>query len=61
MQVLIDECIAFVTAKFVVQTLKEEQDQAIPTFVGGSDVSISLPTGYEKSLCFVMLPFVYDR
>ena len=57
----IDECIAFAAAKFGCSTLKKEQDQAIRAFVEGSDVFISLPTGYGKSLCFAMLPFVYDR
>ena len=52
-----DKCIAFAAAKFGIST--EEQDQAICTFVEGSDVFTSLPTGYRKSLCFVKLPFVY--
>ena len=41
-------------------TLKNEQIRAIEAFVGGKDVFISLPTGYGKSLCFALLPRVFD-
>ena len=40
--------------------LKEEQELAILSFVGGNDVFISLPTGYGKSLCYAVLPKVFD-
>ena len=33
--------------------LKLEQEQAIASFVS---VFVALPTGYGKSLCFVLLP-----
>ena len=41
-------------------TVKEEQGQAITAFVSGKDVFVALPTGYEKSLCYALLPFVFD-
>ena len=41
--------------------LRKEREQAIGAFVEGNDVFLSLPTGYGKSLCFAMLPCVYDR
>ena len=34
--------------------LKLEQDQAIAYFVSDNDVFVALPTGYGKSLCFVV-------
>ncbi len=40
--------------------LKKEQEEAIQGFISGSDVFVSLPTGYGKSLCFALLPIVFD-
>ena len=40
-------------------TLKPEQKQALLKFVG-QDVSISLPTGFGKSLCYILLPRIFD-
>ena len=33
---------------------------AIKSFVEGNDVLVILPTGYGKSLCFALLPLVFD-
>ena len=41
-------------------SLKNEQTTAIEAFIGGKDVFVSLPTGYGKSLCFALLPRVFD-
>ena len=38
-------------------SLKVEQIAALCAFVGGRDVFVSLPTGYGKSLCYMLLPF----
>ena len=40
--------------------LKPEQEEAVASFVRGADVFVSLPTGYGKSLCFGLLPRVFD-
>ena len=40
--------------------LREEQELAILSFVSGNDVFVSLPTGYGKSLCYAVLPRVFD-
>ena len=42
------------------QSLKPIQRHVISSFVGGSDVFVSLPTGFGKSYCFVLLPLVFD-
>ncbi len=41
-------------------SLKAEQELAITSFIRGNDVFVSLPTGYSKSLCFALLPSVFD-
>ncbi len=41
-------------------SLKAEQELAITSFIRGNDVFVSLPTGYSKSLCFALLPLVFD-
>ena len=43
------------------ERLKEEQLLAIEKFVTGSDVFVSLPTGFGKSLIYGLLPAVFDR
>ena len=43
------------------ERLKEEQLLAIEKFVSGSDVFVSLPTGFGKSLIYGLLPAVFDR
>lgn len=40
--------------------LKDEQKKVLQAFVGGRDVFVSLPTGYGKSLCYALLPAVFD-
>ena len=36
--------------------LKDKQYQAVSEFVSSKDVSVSLPTGGGKSLCYAVLP-----
>ena len=38
----------------------DEQRKAVIHFVSGEDVFVSLPTGAGKSLCYGLLPFVFD-
>ena len=39
-------------------TLKIKQLEAIMAFISGSNVSVTLPTGYDKSLIFGLLPWI---
>ena len=34
--------------------------EAVKAFVGGSDILVSMPTGYGKSVIYAVLPFVFD-
>ena len=40
--------------------LKEEQQEAVKVIYDGKDVFVLLPTGFGKSLCYQVLPFVMD-
>ena len=42
------------------QSLKPLQRHVISSFVTGNYVFVSLPTGFGKSYCFVLLPLVFD-
>ena len=41
-------------------SLKQEQKDAIKEFVKGHDVFVCLPTGFGKSLCYIILPMLYS-
>ena len=40
--------------------LREEQTKVLCPFVEGREVFVPLPTGFGKSLCYVLLPLVFD-
>ena len=39
---------------------KLKQKESIFYYIKGNDVFVSLPTGFEKSLCYILLPAVFD-
>ena len=41
--------------------LKEEQKRTVCSFVSRNNVFASLPMGYGESLCFALLPLVFDH
>ena len=41
-------------------SLTEEQYETVSNFVAGQNVFVSLPTGTGKSLCYLVLPVVFD-
>ncbi len=40
--------------------LREGQELAIREFLKGKDVFVSLPTGSGKSLCYMILPYIFN-
>ena len=40
---------------------EDKQKEAICSFVNGRDFFVILPTGYGKTLCYVLLPYVFDH
>ena len=55
------EAISEVAKNHGYERLKEEQLLAIEKFVTGSDIFVSLPMGFGKSLIYGLLPAVFDR
>lgn len=47
-------------ARMEIKELKDKQKEAIRSFASGKDVFVSLPTGYGKSLCYQILPILFD-
>ena len=56
-----DAAIHFAAPKVGLGALKPKQVEVIKAFASGSDVFVSLPTGYGKSFCYVLLPLVFDQ
>ena len=51
---------AFSQLKMSHLKLKEEQEKVVRAIFEGKDVFVLLPTGFGKSVCFQVLPFVFD-
>ena len=47
-------------AKLGYAQLKDKQYDAIEGFISGRDVFVCLPTGCGKSLCYALLPLIFD-
>ena len=56
----VDQAIQTAIGKLGYTKLKNEQLSAIKGFVSGKDVFVSLPTGYGKSLIYVVFLFHLD-
>ena len=56
----VDEALALSVERLGFKDLKAKQREVVKGFVSGNDVFAALPTGSGKSLCFALLPFVFD-
>ena len=56
----LDKIIMDASVSFGYNELKVEQHQALKAFVEGRDVFVAIPTGYGKSLCYALLPAIFD-
>ena len=54
----INVALATALAKMGYAELRPKQEAAV---IGGEDVFVSLPTGSRKSLCYSLLPLVFDK
>ena len=58
---IFNECLAASLRKLRFDyTITDDQREVIFNFVQGKDVFVSLPTGGGKSLCFAVLPSLFD-
>ena len=44
-----------------ISCLKDNQTEAILSFINGNDTFVSLPTGYGKSIIYGLLPFLFGK
>ena len=56
----LDKIIMDASVSFGYNELKVEQHKALKAFVEGRDVFVALPTGYGESLCYALLPAIFD-
>ena len=57
----VERAVRFTMTELKVETLKDKQKEAICSFVNGRDCFVILPTGYGKTQCYVLLPYVFDH
>ena len=56
----IEEAVSEAVKTMGYSRLTSKQNEVVTAFVGGQDVFVSLPTGSGKSLCYCILPIVFD-
>ena len=56
----IEAAITRVSVSYGYPELKDEQKSILLSFLKGRDVFGCLPTGFGKSVCFLLLPMIYD-
>ena len=59
-EVSIEETISTAVKAMGYSSLTAKQEEVVRAFAKGIDVFVSLPTGSGKSLCYCILPLVFD-
>ena len=54
------EAVSYALSCFKLDKLKPEQEDVIYKLYQGQDVFAWFPTGYGKSICYQLLPFLFD-
>ena len=57
----VDRAIQAASRRLGYSSLRREQEEAIKEFAVGKDVFLSVPTGGGKSLCYAILPWLFDE
>ena len=57
----LSECLQMAAEELGFSELTPEQAVVVENFVRGRDVFVSLPTGSGKSLCYGVLPVLFDQ
>ena len=57
----IDRAVRAAAQEMGYSKLRENQETVVKTFLQCRDVFVSLPTGSGKSLCYCILPLVFDK
>ena len=57
----VDRAIEAVCTKLGYAGLIPEQEKAVRSFVSSRDEFLSLPTGSGKSVCFAVLPWIFNE
>ncbi len=58
---VIDDALRTATKEMGYPDLRPKQEEVVRHFMRGRDVFVSLPTGSGKSLCYSVLPRVFDQ
>jgi hypothetical protein len=56
----VEAALKVAVARLSVAELRDKQREATESFVSGKDVFVALPTWYGKSLCYQILPSIFD-
>ena len=56
----VDRLITEAASLYGYANLKDEQEKVLKSFIKGKDVFVSLQTGYGKSLCYTLLPAIFN-